>query len=237
MRQLLALLLFASAAQGGQIIRGGHTAAAPAPTPYLIQQATATCASGDCTVTMGANFLDTSVIVVTIANLDADGVRGVYYDSNYGADGFLLTVSAENIIYSIVTNIYTNVTFNYGGHNTVLVRPNGSSGRVSVNVTEWGSVDGDGDATYDVSSSTTVNTNSVTPASTRNLVIAAGGFASNFYSSGPTGGFTRLTAIGGSGVYLETAYKIQTSATAATATWKLSSSADWAGAIEAFAAP
>jgi len=85
--------------------------------------------------------------------------------------------------------------------------------------------------------SSTVTTNSVTPATASNLVVAIGAWTVNDYSSGPTNGFTRLTQTGGGAVFQESAYLIQSSATAKSAGYTLTAGINWAAAIAVFGAP
>jgi len=83
----------------------------------------------------------------------------------------------------------------------------------------------------------TVTTNSVTPATASNLVVAVGAWTANDYSSGPTNGFTRLTQTGGGSVFQESAYLIQSAATAKSTGWGLTAGINWAAGIAVFGAP
>lgn len=84
--------------------------------------------------------------------------------------------------------------------------------------------------------SSTVTTGSVTPSSAANLIIAGGAWTANDYSTGPTNGFTRDTAVGGGVRYIESAHLIQSSATAQSTGWGLTLGINWAAVIAAFGA-
>jgi len=56
----------------------------------------------------------------------------------------------------------------------------------------------------------------------------------NSYLSGPTGGFTALTATGGTGAFQQGGYLIQSSATAKSTGWTLTGVDNWAAAIAVF---
>jgi len=85
--------------------------------------------------------------------------------------------------------------------------------------------------------SSTVTTNSVTPATASNLVVAIGAWTANDYSSGPTNSFTRLTQTGGGAVFQESAYLIQAAVTAKSTGWSLTAGINWAADIFVFGAP
>lgn len=59
-------------------------------------------------------------------------------------------------------------------------------------------------------------TSALAPTSANNIIIAVGGYAdaSNQYSSGPTNGFTQLTAVGGATIRQETIYLIRSASNA-----------------------
>ncbi len=86
-------------------------------------------------------------------------------------------------------------------------------------------------------SSSTVTTNSVTPASANNLVLAVGGWTANDYQTGPTNSFIRLTPKANGTVDIEGAYLIQSSATANSTGWGLTAAINWAAGIAVFGAP
>ncbi len=83
----------------------------------------------------------------------------------------------------------------------------------------------------------TVTTGSVVPTTANNLVIGAGAWTANDYSTGPTNSFTRMTQTGGGTAWQEAAYLIQSSATSQSTGWGLSAGINWASAIAVFGAP
>lgn len=72
------------------------------------------------------------------------------------------------------------------------------------------------DANRGTSDTLVMVTSGLAPTSANNIIIAVGGYAdaSNQYSSGPTNGFTRLTAVGGASIRQETIYLIRSASNA-----------------------
>lgn len=108
-----------------------------------------------------------------------------------------------------------------------------------MNVSEWSGLNNAAPTSTNNNSGTassTVTTGSVTPTTTNNLVIGSGAWTADDYSSGPTNGFTRLTAppavffLGAS----EGAYINQTAITTKSTGWGLSAGIDWAATIAVF---
>jgi hypothetical protein len=112
--------------------------------------------------------------------------------------------------------------------------------RASLNASEWtpltNAAPEDTDSNTGVASST-VTTNSVTPVSTRSLVIAM--YASVLEQMGAdltNGGFTPLTSTGGTGAFQHASYKVL-SVIAATSTSVTLSADNWVALIAAFGSP
>ena len=135
------------------------------------------------------------------------------------------------------------------GHNSsgsgtaITITFSGSIGlNPTANVSEWSGLLNQGPTSTNTNSNTsgssTMTTNSVTPTNPASLVIAVmGGSGSPTYSSGPTNGFTRMTAPSGSAVVLEGAYQIETSSASYSTGMSWTSSPPWAAAIAAFDSP
>ena len=236
-RILILLLFLTGSVQAGPIIN--PYIFATAPTPALVQQKTGTTASGDLTITMDSALTAGNAVIACISYVTPDSITGAETTGsvdNLSAD--IQETSGTGIGVDIWSN--TNVT---GGTLTVVIHANTGATRITANVSEWSNIGSGIENSKSASglASTTVVTDDgshhTTPSSARNVVIACGAWTANNYSSGPTDSFTRMTAAGTGAVRQETAYKIQTTATAANPSWTLTSGINWAGASAAYGAP
>lgn len=80
----------------------------------------------------------------------------------------------------------------------------------------------------------TITSDTITPTSDSNLVFVSTAFAANDYSSGPTNDFTRMTPVGGGGVWQEVAYKIQSRDDDQYTVWTLTGAVNSATVISVF---
>lgn len=212
--------------------------AAPPPVilPVLIQQKTATTSNG------AGGITATFDVPVTVGN-------SVIVEISF-ASGFVTTVSIQNpspeiLVAGITKNgtlIRTAIWYihNITSAHTQIVVTGSAANRLSFNASEWsGLTNAAPEATNSAATAANANpaTGSVSPASANNLVIASGAWTLDDYSTGPTNGFTRLDQTGGSVAWLESAYLIQSSATAAGTDWTLTAGINWAAAIAVFGAP
>lgn len=211
------------------------TATISGPNIILVQQAVATGAGhNNITATFGAPTTVGNVIIACVDYSDSDPVTNV--DSPIDA----LIQQTESTGTGIATAIWSVVVS--GAETNHKIYKAGDILRATVWFSEWSGLTesvSDADAVNGNTglASSTVTTNSVTPLSANNLIIACGGWTADDYSTGPTNSFTRATAAGGGSVWLESAYKLQTSATAASTGWTLTAGINWATAIASFGAP
>lgn len=219
------------------------TATATVSGPTLVQQKTSSVATTSNTITLDTPYTAGNALIVCVSYSNATAGLGpnaitAIATSPDGEDN--LTQSSSGQGTSIATDVwyFTNLTAN-ADTQAIIVTQDGTT-RMSVNVSEWhGLTDAppDDENTNSALASSTVTTNSVTPVSAHNLVIAAGGWVLNDYSSGPTNSFTRMTSVGAGTTWQESAYLIQTSTTAKSTGWSLSAGINWAAAIAVFGAP
>lgn len=213
-----------------------RTSATPAPTPVLVQQATGFVDPGDTftPITFSAQTIAGTAIIVCLSHPATTTVNAVL-----DSDAVNFTQVALRTGSGVTTEIWA-LPNGLGGTAGVFIDSSGTVGEIWANLTEWSGLNNAGAEATNTNSglaSSTVTTNSVTPASTRNLVIAVGGWTANDYVSGPTNSFTRMTPIGGTGTFQESAYLIQSSATARSTGWTLSAGINWAAAIAVFGGP
>lgn len=200
--------------------------------PQLVQQAVATGTSHNgITATFGAPTTADNFLVACVDDSGVDPVISV--------DGVSEVLGIESV--STGTAIETAIlsTITAGGETTYHVRKTDDISRSTLWIAEFTLVIAGGEADTGATgvASSTVTTGSVTPISAHNLIVACGGWTANDYSTGPTNSFTRGTPAGGGSVWLESAYKTQTSATAASSGWGLTAGINWASAIVSFGAP
>ena len=203
-------------------------------TPAFVQQKVASNAGGNASAAFTGAPVAGNSILVLVSYLSTDTIASVT------VEGVNITASATAP--STVTGVTT--TFYYV-HNIVgtstQCQVSGTNGtRVSANCSEWSGLTNAAPEATNTNTglaNATVTTNSVTPASANNLVIAMGGWTANDYSSGPTNSFTRMTQTGGGALFQEGAYLIQSSATAQSTGWTLTAGINWAAAIAVFGAP
>lgn len=100
---------------------------------------------------------------------------------------------------------------------------------VAVNASEWYGLAAAGPEDTDTETGAPDNLAfaNVTPISLNNLCIASYATVGNNYASGPTNSWVRMTPANVAGIFLETAYKIQTSAAPADTSWGLNDTVDW----------
>lgn len=219
------------------------TATATVSGPTLVQQKTSSGTGTSTTITLDNPYTVGNALIVCISysnavvSLSPNSIGSVSTSPN-SEDNFAQGPSSQGT--SIATDIwyFTNLTASTDTQAIVVIQV--GTTRMSINVSEWhGLTDAppDDQNTNSALASSTVTTNSVTPLTTHNLVIAAGGWVLNDYSSGPTNSFTRMTNIGAGTIWQESAYLLQTSATAKSTGWSLSAGINWAAAIAVFGAP
>lgn len=207
-------------------------AAPPAP-PALVQQSVGTTYLSDLVITL-SQATGASVVIVAIATQNQDSLS-VSDDQGSG----YAPVGAQ----ALGTDEVTEIWYATGVAGITRITVSGASGAISANVSEWSGLNANPEDAEiaNGNASTTITSPTATPISANNVVIAVGGynFASNVYTAGPTNGFTRMTTTGANSIFQETAYKIQTSATAQSTAWTLEShsSSNWASSIAVFGAP
>lgn len=202
--------------------------------PTLVQQKTGSITDKTITFNFDAPVTASNAVIVCISYLNTTSVTAI---DNGGTASLVQQVVASGT--GVATAIWsaTNVTGGATDVNITLL----DTTDVVVNMSEWSGLSNAGAEAVNNDAavlSSTVATGSVTPASTRNLIIAVGAWTADDYSSGPTNSFTRMTQVGsGATTFQESAYRIQTSATARSTGWGLSAGVNWAAAIAAFGAP
>lgn len=211
-----------------------RTSANPAPPPALVQQiATGGSDAGDSVaVNLTAPSVAGNALIVCISHVSTTSINSV---TTIGSVPLAQAVIKSGT--GIVTEIW--IATNVASDDGVTVSAT-ATGQLQINLSEWSGLNSAGAEATNTNSgvaSTAVTTNSVTPVSTHNLVIASGGWTANNYSSGPTNSFTRMTPIGGATSFQESAYLIQTAATSKSTGWTLSAGINWAAAVAVFGAP
>lgn len=212
-------------------------------------------------VTPGPSAPSGPVIQDKPGNITADTTLVVTFDAATTSGNSLFAVithtTASNIS-SIVTDAAENLARTTGGpvtriamameiwylHNatscTSLTLTVDATDDLAMTIVEVSPLNASAEEAYNENTSalgSTVTTNSVTPSSTNNFIIAAGAWPSDKYSTGPINGFTRGDPAGGAAVWHEVAYLSQTSATPQSTGWGLSTPVTWVAAIAAFGAP
>lgn len=204
--------------------------AAPAPIS-LIQQKVGSAADGSSpvTVTFDAPVTDGNSVLVQIA---FDPSKASFFPPPTMVGG-----GAQPLSQGIANEAGNNIwIYNYwigggsiDGGETGVTFTLDTAVPVAVNASEWHGLADAGPEATDVQagSSDTPNTGLLGPSSTNNLCIASYATVADNYQSGPTDGWTRLTPANVTGIFLETAYLIQTTADATSTSWGLDSSVDW----------
>lgn len=216
----------------------GYSGFAPPSEPAVVQQKTATAADGSAGVT--ATFdtpltADNSVIAcISYVNTGGPSLSPVSLVGGLGGTLNLEVLSSgAGVDVAILALTGTGAV---GGGETALTFSLDLARRASVVVFEVsGLASGSAESILDNTglASDTVTIGPVTPVSTKNLVVAMGGWTANNYQSGPTDGFTRLTPTGGGAAFQEAAYLAQSGATAKSTGWTITA-ANWAACIAVF---
>lgn len=218
-------------------IWAGATALGPmvlqAAPPALVQQAAITDSAGDAFGLAPVNFMTGNSIIAIVSHPSTETTDGV----SLGPDTAILGPSAT------VAGIKVEIWYVHngaGGSRSFEALTVSGSGRISINASEWSGLANaapEGTNTNTGLLSSTVTTGSATPVSAANLVVGAGAWTANDYSSGPTNSFTRLTQTGGGLAWQEGAYLIQAAATVNSTGWALTAGINWAAVIAVFGAP
>lgn len=212
----------------------GYSAAAPSG-PQLVQQKTGTIVGDTLTITMDAPLTAGNALFVCVSHMQASDITSVTSIPSGQ------TYNQDNTVNRTIANDIWIPAGAVDGDTDITVVQSSALLRMSVWVGEFSgiTVPAPHESANNNSSlaSSAVSTGSVSPISLDNLILASFGMVANDYSSGPTGGFTRATPAGGGSVYLEVAYKLQTSADAASTTWTLTAGINWASCISAFGGP
>lgn len=204
--------------------------------PALVQQKTKGNNSGNGGTTLTSATTTGNSIFALISILSTDSIDPA---SPPTIDGQVLTLGPSTTVTGAKVLLYylNSIT---GGSGVCTVSTLGAT-KVTVNWSEFSGLSNAGPEATNTNTgvaSSTVTTNSVTPASANNLVIALGGWTANDYSSGPTNSFTRMTQIcSGTTLCQEGAYLIQVSATAQSTGWSLTAGINWAASVAVFGAP
>lgn len=197
--------------------------------PVLVQQKTGSGTDKIFVFNFDAPVTTGNLVVVCVSYLNTQSVTDV--DSN--SDNTVQQTASNGT--GIASEIRSVIAVSAGTE--VHVSTTDTTDLV-VNISEWSGISS---ATAEAVNngtgvlSATVATGSVTPGSTRNLIIGVGAWTADDYQSGPTNGFTRMIQVGqGATTFQESAYIIQSSATAKSTGWTLSAGVNWAAAIAAF---
>lgn len=221
--------------RGGTFLSRPAAAGAPPASISKVQEAAATTADGSTgagglTLNFPSPVTPGNFVSVVASCLSTTTLRSALLDGSTPMDLAFL----ENGT-SIQLGFYGRLA---GDANTNVKFTTNDPSRLNVHFAEWtlisDSLPEDGNSNEGILSSV-VTTNSATPLSSNNLMIAAGAWVANDYSSGPINGFTRLTPIGGGTVWQEVAYLIQSSATMKSSGWGLSAGINWSAGMVAFA--
>jgi len=197
--------------------------------PTLVRQFTATAWG---TVNLGTPAVAGNTIIVCVSFGTSDNASAALVD---GVDGYDMTpantdaLSGRGVSILYYTNVPPNVT-------SVVVFPADGSVAPRIHVSEWNRPNDAAPSSVNKNTgaaSSTVTTGSVSPVSTRSLIIACMDANGSTYLSGPTNGFTRLTNVG----TLEVAYLGATAAGTYSTGWSRNANATWAAQIAAFGAP
>ncbi len=197
----------------------------------LVQQKVGSAADGSSgiTVTFDAPLAAGSSVIALLEPDPKLSVDPVLVGGGAGALALVLeqagTTSLQIWVIHGVTGGETGLTFT----STAAVP-------VVANVSEWSGLANAGaeatNSTTGVSASPAI---AVTPTSASNLCIAAYSTPTDDYASGPTGGFTRMTSASITGVFMETAYKIQAVVAVGAAEWSIDNPAtNWTVVAAAF---
>lgn len=194
----------------------------------LVQQAVATDAAGSPIVAFSVTPGNSVLMVITY--LSADSI-----DTNPNC-GVPLTQAISKSVSGVVVEIW--YLHNSAG-SAFAFFAGANATRCSFQVSEWtGLANAAPDATNSASALVNASpaTGSVTPASAAALVLGAGGWTADNYSSGPTNSFTRLTRTGGGAAWQEAGYQIESAVAAYSTGWALTAGINWAAVIAAFGA-
>lgn len=215
----------------------GYSGFATPSGPALVQQKTATAADGSAgvTATFDAPLTANSMIIAEISYVSTAVINDpLALDDGAGT----LSLAARSAGSGVISEIY--YLFFGGVENPTLLSFSADLPvRASVNVQEWhGLLDAapDDTDTNSATASTTVTTNSVTPATAHSLTVATYASVLNSFASGPINSYTALTATGGTGAFQREAYLVQSSASATSTGWTISID-NWAACIAVFRAP
>lgn len=214
----------------------------PTPTPsgpQLVQQKTGTIVGDTLTITMDAPFTAGNTLFVCVSYAGTSSISSMATAPGVQSGG---NQDNTDVRSAIGNDIWFFAGTGDGTETGVTIVQVSALTRMSVWVGEFSGITpgiGHEDATSaDATASSSVAfTRQINPVSANNLILASFGMVANDYSSGPTDGFTRATAVGGGVVYQEVAYKFQTSADAASTTWTLTAGINWASTISAFGGP
>lgn len=208
-------------------------AAAPVG-PGLVQQAVGTNAVSDSVpATFGSVVGAGHSVIACVSVLSTDAVA----DVRTGESDTGLTRACTSTVAGVTTEIWYLHDVDPTNQSVVLFGT--SSTRGSIAISEWTTLTNAAPGATNTNAqiaATAVVTNSVTPATTRNLVIAVGGWTADQYASGPINSFTRLTPTGGGAAFQEEAYISQSAATAKSTGWTLSLGINSASCIATFSA-
>lgn len=213
----------------------------PAPSITLVQQKVGTVASGNLVITLDNPPTAGNQLYICIGYVDSDLIASVSLNGN--GSGIEQTSFSGTGIAGIIWRIAIDSS-GAAGTKVVTITPTTGLTRISANVSEWsGLIDTSKEIVADGSDvvSDTTSFNHVPfdpPLSTRNLTIAFSARTGQTVASGPTGGFTALTAAGSGAVLVAPAYLIQSTAVAPDTTWTFSANAAaWVTVGAIFGAP
>lgn len=218
------------------IIEGPRTAIAGSPSgPTLVQdKANSTTAHSTLDVAFDATTTAVNSLFAIITHTTASNIVSVVTDN---VDSLTPTTGGPSVN-GVVTEIWYLHNGNINGVNNITLDVDASDD-LTMTIVEVTPLNNAAEESYNSNTGTSgaVTTNSVTPSSAKNFVIAVGSWGLNDYSSGPTNGFVRGAHAGGGGAWQEVAYLSQSSATSKSTGWSLSASINWASAIAVFGAP
>lgn len=207
----------------------------PPSGPQLVQQKTGGGTSKNSVFSFDLHLTLGNLVVVSVS-LNTTSVSSI---DIFSVDSLVQQIASNGT--GITTELWSGFVVASAGATDVNVSLANDTDLV-VNMSEWSGISSataeDVSATQGVALDigyTDPLTGTVTPSYTRNLILAASGWLTNSYSAGPTDGLTRMEPVGESGViFQETAYKIQTSATAKQTSWSIFPDSNWAAAIAVF---
>jgi len=200
----------------------------------LVQQAVGTGAAGSVNFFFPSSSLPGSLLVAVISHPSSSAITLVE-SPNEGP----LTLAISKTVAGLTVEVWflSNILAEDTAGITV---ETDISDRVSVQLSEWSGLNSAApEATNSASGLLDASpaTGSVTPTSANALIIGAGGWTANDYSTGPTNSFTRLTQTGGGAAWQEAAYQIESAVAARSTGWGLTAGVNWAAVIAAFGAP